>query len=81
MLQKNIYKNWDVNDIGPELVETKANSKYLIVMKFDKAIKPLVLIMPKMSEYIKIFKDKEGNKKLMYFCIDEKKLFGLRLKI
>ena len=50
-------------------------------MKFDKAIKLLVLIMPKMSEYIKIFKDKEGNKKLMYFCIDEKKLFGLRLKI
>ena len=50
-------------------------------MKLDKVIRPLVLIMTKMSEYVKIFKDKEGNKKLMCFCIDEKKLFGLRLKI
>ena len=28
----------------------------------DKVIKPLVLIMPKMSEYIKAFKVKDGDK-------------------
>ena len=34
------------------LIETK--TKYLIGIKFDKAIRPLVLIMPKMSGYFKI---------------------------
>ena len=28
----------------------------------DKAIRPLVLIMPTMSGYVKTFKTKEGNK-------------------
>ena len=39
---------------------------------------PLVLIMPKMSGYVKTLKVKEGNKdkinKLMSFCIDNEKL-------
>ena len=44
----------------------------------DKTIRPLVLIMPKISEYVKTFKVKDGNKnknnKLMSFCIDDVKL-------
>ena len=73
-----------------KLVKTKANSNYLIRYS-DKAIKPLVLIMPKMSGYVKTFKIKDGDKdksnKLMSFRIDHEsyqkniKLFGLRLKI
>ena len=43
-----------------------------------KFIRPLVLIMPKMSGCIKIFKvedeDKDKNNKLMSFHIDHKKL-------
>ena len=41
-------------------------------------MKTLVLILPKISAYIKIFKNKDGNKnnKLMFFHIEnEKKLF------
>ena len=85
---------WDVNidsTFISKLVKTKTNSKYLIGIKFDKAMKPLVLIMPKMSEYVKTSKVTEGDKdkinKLMSFCIDDEKLleekiklFGLRLK-
>ena len=44
----------------------------------DKAIRPLVLIMPKMSGYVQIFKVKDGNKdknnKLMSFRTDDEKL-------
>ena len=39
---------WDVNAdniVVTKLVKTKTNSKYLIWIKFDKAIRPLVLIM------------------------------------
>ena len=43
-----------------------------------KAIKSLVLIMPKISGYVKTFKVKDGNKdknnKLMSFGIDHEKL-------
>ena len=39
----------------------KANSKYCIGY-LDKAINPLVLILPKMSGYVKILKVKEGDK-------------------
>ena len=40
-----------------------------------KAITPLVLIMPKMSGYVKTFKVKDGSNKLMYFNnIDDEKL-------
>ena len=42
----------------------------------DKFIRPLVLIMPKMSGYVRKFKVKDGNKdkksKLMSFRIDDK---------
>ena len=44
MLQK-AYKFWDVNVYNiviSKLIGTKTNYKYLIGIKFDKAIKPLV---------------------------------------
>ena len=37
-------------------------------------IRPLVLIMPKMSGYVKTFKVKKGGNKLMSFRVDDKKL-------
>ena len=44
----------------------------------DKTIRPLVLILPKMSAYIKTFKVKEGDKdknnKLLTFHIDDEKV-------
>ena len=53
------------------------NSKYCIGY-LDKAIRSLILIMPKMSGYGQTFKVKEGdknkNEKLMSFRIDNGKL-------
>ena len=56
----------------------------------DKVIIPLVLILPKISGYVKTFKvkdgDKDKNNKLMSFQIDDERLlekynpFGLNLK-
>ena len=43
-----------------KLVKKETNSKCLIGIKFDKAIRPLVLIRPKMSGYVKTIKVKEG---------------------
>ena len=47
-------------------------------IKLDKPIRPLVLIIPKISGYIKTFKvkevDKDKSNKLMFFCIDNEKL-------
>ena len=44
----------------------------------DKDVRLLVLIMPKMSGYVKIFKVKDGDEdkinKLMSFRIDDEKL-------
>ena len=44
----------------------------------DKAIRPLILTMPKMGGYVKTFKVKDGDKnnndKLISFCIDDEKL-------
>ena len=63
----------------------------MIRVKFDKTIRPLVLIMPKMIGYVKILKikgeKKDNSNKVMSFRIDYEnllkniKLFGLRLKI
>ena len=50
------------NIVFSKLVKTKTNSKYCIGY-LDKAIKLLVLIMPKMSGYVKTFKVKEGDKR------------------
>ena len=50
----------------------------MIEIKFDKAIRILVSIMPKISGYVKTFLVKEGDKdknnKLMSFRIDDEKL-------
>ena len=54
---KKPIKIWDVNVdniVISKLIETKINSKYLIGYS-DKAITPLVLVMPKMSGYVKTF--------------------------
>ena len=64
MLQKKPIKIWDVNVdniVISKLVKTKTNSKCLIGY-LEKAIKPLVLIMPKMSRYVKTFKVENSNK-------------------
>ena len=67
---------WDVNVdniVILKLVKTKTNSKNLIGY-LDKTIRPLLLIMPKMSRYLKTFKVKEGHNKLMFFSINDEKL-------
>ena len=49
-------KIWDVNVeniVITKLVETKTNYKHLIGIKFDKDIRALVLIMLKMTGYVK----------------------------
>ena len=50
----------------------------MIETKFDKAIRPIVLIIPTMRGDVKTFKVKEGdqdkNNKLMSFRIDDEKL-------
>ena len=47
----------------------------------DELVRPLVLILPKMSGYAKTFKvkdeDKDENNKLMSFHIDDDKLLGM----
>ena len=63
------------NVVSSKLVETKTNSKYLI-RYLDKVIRPIAL--PKITEYVKVFKRKDGDKdknnKLMSFCTDDEKL-------
>ena len=46
----------------------------MIGIKFDKALSPLVLVMPKMSWYVKTFKVEGKINKLMLFRIDDEKL-------
>ena len=50
----------------------------MIRIKFDKAIRTLVLKMPKTSGYVKTFKVKEGDKdennKIISFRKDDQKL-------
>ena len=56
-------KIWDVNVeniVISKLVKTKTNSKYCIGY-LDKAVGPLVLIMPKMSGYVETFKVEDKN--------------------
>ena len=55
------------NTVISKLVETRTNPKYLIEY-LDKVIRPLFLILPKLSEYVETFKIQ--NNKLMSFRID-----------
>ena len=53
--KKKKKKNWHVNVdniVISKLAGTKSNSKYLI-RNLDKSIRTLVLILPKMSGYVK----------------------------
>ena len=68
------------NIVISKLIETKADYKYLI-QHLGK-----VLILPKMSGYVKTFKIKDKNNKLIIVLInyekllEKYKLFRLRLK-
>ena len=77
---KKTIKIWDVdvnNIVISKLVETKSNSKYLIGY-LSKVIRPLVLILPKISGYVNSFKvkvgDKDKNNTLMSLRIDNDNL-------
>ena len=74
---KKRIKIWDVNIdniVISKLVKTKTNFKYLIEY-LDKAIRSLVLIMPKSSGYVKTFKvndgDEDKNNELVSLRIDD----------
>ena len=61
---KKPIKIWDVNVeniVISKLINTKPSSKYLIGIKFDKAIRALILIMPKRSGYVKTFKVEDNS--------------------
>ena len=45
-----------------------------MIRYLDKTIRPLVLTMPKMGEYVKTFKVKEEGNQFMRFRIDDEKL-------
>ena len=45
-----------------------------LIEYLDKLIRPLVLILPKISGYVKIFTVKDKSNKLMSFHINDKKL-------
>ena len=63
--------------VTSKIVKTTTNFKYLI-RYLDKVIRPLALVLPKISEYVKTFKVRDGDKdksnKLMSFRIDDEKL-------
>ena len=62
------------NTVIWKLVKTKTNSKYLIGYLY-KTIRSLVLLMPKMSGYVKTFKvNKENNKLISIRIYDEELL-------
>ena len=80
---KKLIEIWGVNIYNiviSKLVKTKTNSKYLIGY-LDKVMKLLVLIMPKMSGYLKTFKikdeTKDKNNKLMSFHIHDQELLEI----
>ena len=75
MEQKKPINVWDPNVdniVTSMLVKRKTNSNYMIGY-LDNDIRPLDLILPKMSGYVKTFKDKgeDNNNKLMSLRIDD----------
>ena len=73
---KNYIKIWLVNVdniVISKLVKTKTNFEYMIGY-LDKDIGPLVLIMPKMSGYVKTFKVEDKANKIMSFQKNNEKL-------
>ena len=47
----------------------------------DKGIRPLILVITTISEYVKTVKVEDKKNKLMYFHIDYEKLLGKRRAI
>ena len=45
-----------------------------MIRYLDKVVRPLVLILSKMSGYVKMFKVKDKNNKLISFLINDEKL-------
>ena len=77
---QNVTIIWEVNVNNlaiSKLVDTNNNSTYLIEY-LGEVTTPLVLTLPKLSEYIKTFKDKGGekkkNNKLLSLSTDNDKL-------
>ena len=77
---QNVTIIWEVNVnnlVISKLVDTNNNSTYLIEY-LGEVTTPLVLTLPKLSEYIKTFKDKGGekkkNNKLLSLSTDNNKL-------
>ena len=62
------------NTIILKLAETKNNSKYLIGY-LDDVIRPLVLVLPKLSGYLKTFNGRDKNNKLISLRVDDDMLF------
>ena len=74
---KKTIKVWDVNVhniVNSKLIERKTNFKFLTGIKINKAIRPLLLIMPKMNDFVNKFKVEDKNNRLMSFHIDDEKL-------
>ena len=72
---KKTIKIWNLNVdniVILKSVNKKTNSKYFIGY-LDKDIRPLFLIMPKISGYVKTFKIEDESNKLMSFGIDDEK--------
>ena len=62
---KKTIKKWDINVdniVVSKLIKKKPNSKYLIEY-LGEIIRPLVLILPKISNYTKSFKVQDGDKR------------------
>ena len=77
MVQKRRINIWDVdvyNTVISKFVTTKTNSKYLIGY-LGNVIRPLVLVLPKTSGYVKTFRikqrDRVKNNRLMDIRIDD----------
>ena len=75
-------KTWDTyvdNIVFSKSIKTKNNFKYFIIY-LDNVIRPLVLMLPKTSGYVKTFKGKDRDKdkkkknKLIPFCVDDGKM-------
>ena len=59
--KKKQIKIWDVdNTVISKSIEIKNISKYLTGY-LDEVIRQLVLVLPKMSEYVKTFKEKNNE--------------------
>ena len=81
---KNLIKICDANvdnTVISKLAKIKTNSKYLIGY-LDKVIRPLVLIVPIVSGYVKIIgvKDKNKDKKIKLKLLEKYKAIWTKIE-